>query len=362
MGKYRPIAGNNSKFRRGLKKIVSNENSTLIAALVAIIIVFSLINGAFFSLKSFRNLFTFASLVGLIATGEAMLLISGQMDLGPGAVAAFAGVVAALLLQAGVPMVLTIVIVLLLGALIGMFNAFFINTLKISAFIVTLASQSIFRGAAQIMTHGVSIGINNEAFIHLGKPIIRIEEAGVLKDIMNFFSYPILIMALVLILAGILLNKTRFGREVYIVGGNPNAARLAGISVKKTNTLLFINMSVLASLGGLILAARMQSGNPAACINLEFEGITSAILGGVAMSGGFGTMSGVVLGLFILQSFNSGLIMAQVDPFWMNVARGVLMLLALSADYFRVRRRQKSTVIMLDETNNSELDEIQKKE
>ena len=170
---------------------------------------------------------------------------------------------------------------------------------------------------------------------------------------MNYFSFPILIMIAAFIIYGIILKRTRFGREIYIVGGNPSAARLAGISVKKTSYKLFINMGVLASIGGMILAARMQSGNPASCINLEFEGITAAILGGVAMSGGFGSMFGVVLGVFILQGFNTGLVMSLVPTFWQGVARGVLLLLALSADFFRSRQREKKKTGLLDPTKKA---------
>ena len=328
-----------------LRKAIKNENFTLFIALLVIICIFSFLNQNYFKLTTFKNLLTFGSLVGLIAVGEAMLLIAGYMDLSPGSTAALSGVIVALLLAAGVPIILSIAIVLVIGAVIGAINAFFVTNLKISAFIATLASQSIYRGVAQLLTNGKSISISNKAFINLGKPIIQVAEKGLYKDIMNLFSYPILIMIIAFIAYAILLRKTRFGREIYIVGGNPNAARLAGISVNKTSYALFMNMSILAALGGIILAARMQNGNPAACLNLEFEGITAAILGGVAMSGGFGSMTGVVLGIFILQGFNTGLVMINVPTFWQGVARGVLLILALSADYFRgVQRAKKKKV------------------
>ena len=117
------------------------------------------------------------------------------------------------------------------------------------------------------------------------------------------------------------------------------AARLAGISTKATAYALFINMSVLASLGGAILASRMNTGQPQACVGLEFDGITAAILGGVAMSGGKGSLLGAFIGLLILQGFNTGLTIVNVQSFWQYVAKGALLLLALSFDYFRSKRR-----------------------
>lgn len=355
MSEFKPLAGKHNSIALGAKRVVKNENFTLMVAFAAIILIFSLINNNFFSLVTFKNILTFGSLVGLIAVGETLLLISGNMDLSPGSVVALAGVVAALLLQAGVSMIIVIPIVLVLGAIIGLGNAFFVNELKISPFIVTLAAQSIYRGIAQILTNGKTISITNPSFIKLGKPIIQIQEAGLLKDIMNFFSYPILIMIAAFIIFSIVLKKTRFGREIYIAGGNPNAARLAGISVKKTTYKLFMIMGILGALGGMILSARMQSGMPSAGEGLEFEGTTAAILGGVAMSGGFGSMSGVILGLFILQGFNSGLVMINVQTFWQSVARGILLILALSADFFRSKQREKKRTVLLDKIEEDKL-------
>ena len=146
-------------------------------------------------------------------------------------------------------------------------------------------------------------------------------------------------MVLVFIVFYIMLSKMQAGREIYFLGGNQAAARLAGISLKKTTYKLYILMGVLASAGGMVLAARMNTGQPQACVNLEFDAITAAVLGGIAMSGGYGTLSGTFLGLLLLQCFNNGLILINVPSFWQSVAKGVLLLLALSFDYFRSRKR-----------------------
>lgn len=313
-----------------LKKISKMDNIGLGIALIAVVIVFSCINKNYFTSSNLVNILTAASLTGLIAVGEAMLLIGGHMDLSAGSLAAFSGVTAALLLQANVPLVLTFIIVLLIGAAVGCINAFFITQFKINAFIVTMALQCIIRGFAYIVSKGEGILITNSSFLKLG----TFKFLGI-----KLLSFPIILLFIMFLVFGIVLSKTKSGREIYFVGGNPNAARLAGISLKKNTYKLFVIIGMLAAVGGMILAARMNTGQPQACVNLEFDAITASILGGVAMSGGCGTISGMVLGLFILQGFNNGLILVNVPSFWQSVAKGVLLLLALSFDYLRSQKR-----------------------
>lgn len=318
-------------FLRVSRKLVQGDNFTLVIALVLTVAIFSFSNPNYFTDRNLISVLTSASLTGLICVGESMLLVSGMMDLSPGAIAAFAGVMAGLLLKAGVPMAATFVLVLLSGAFIGCCNAFFVTQLRINAFIVTLALQSIVRGFAYIISDGEGIMISNHSFLQMGN-------AKIFGS--RFLTFPIVILLVVFAIFYIVMKFTRFGREIYIVGGNPTAARLAGISTKKTTYKLFIIMGLLAALGGMILAARMNASQPQACVNLEFDGITAAILGGVAMSGGYGTLGGAFIGLFILQGFNNGLIMMNVQSFWQNVAKGALLLLALSFDYFRSLKRR----------------------
>ncbi len=310
-----------------LKGVLHLDSVGLIFALIVVVALFSFINPNYFTWRNLRNVFMAASLTGLICVGEAMLLIGGMMDLSPGSTAAFAGVAAALLLRRGMPVGAVLLVVIVLGVVVGLFNSFFINQLKISAFIVTLAAQSIIRGFCYIVSGGESILITDSFFLSLGTRTIL----GI--------PFPILFMVLVFIGFYVILTKTRFGRNIYSVGGNATASRLAGISTKATTCALFVIMSVLASVGGAILAARMNTGQPQACSGLEFDGITAAILGGVAMSGGQGSLLGAFFGLLILQGFNTGLTIVNVQSFWQYVAKGGLLLLALSFDYLRSKKR-----------------------
>ena len=313
-----------------LKRFIHSESFGLLIALVAMVVVFSLINANYFTTRNLRTVLTAASLVGLVCVGESLLLMGGLMDLSPGATAAFSGVAAAILFREGMSFPAVLLATVLIGVLIGSVNAFFVTQLKISAFIVTLATQSIVRGFCYILSGGESILIRNVAFLNLG-----------VYNVFGRIPFPIFFTLLVFVIFIIVMARTRFGRNIYAVGGNPVAARLTGISTTRTAFSLFIIMGVLASVGGVILAARMNTGQPQACVGLEFDGITAAILGGIAMSGGHGSLTGSFIGLLILQGFNTGLTIVNVQSFWQHVARGGLMLLALSFDYIRTQKRRR---------------------
>ena len=311
------------------KRIVSSSNFGILVALIVMVIVFTILKKTYLLPANIRNILVSCSIVGLVAIGETYLMIAGQIDMAPGSVSAFSGVLVAVLLKAGWSMVPAILLTVAIGAVVGLINAVLVNRLEISFFIATLATQSIFRGLAFIICGGKSIGVSNQAFLKIGT--IRI--LGV--------SLPIIIFLVFFIAFGIVLAKTRFGRSIYMVGGNANAARLAGIQPKRIISILFVLSSCLASMGGIILASRMNSGQPSASEGLEFDAVTSCVLGGVAMSGGIGSMSGAFIGLLIMQGFANGLSVLNVQSFWQKVAKGLLLIAALSFDFLRKKQRER---------------------
>lgn len=296
-------------------------------ALILLVSVFSILNKNFFSFSNFSNILVSASLMGLVAVGESFLIIAGHVDLSPGSVSAFSGVLIALLLRSGIPALPALALVVTAGILIGLFNSTLVNKLRLEPFIATLATMSIFRGLAFILNNGKPIQIYNQTFLKLG--------------IARFLGLPAPVWILIAAFAifSVVLAKTRFGRNVYIVGGNPIAARLAGIDPKKVARNLYMLTSGLTALGGALLASRMNSGHPAASQGLEFDAVTAAILGGIAFSGGVGSLTGTILGILVLQGFNNGLLIMNVPQFWQYVARGVLLIIALSFDFLRNRKR-----------------------
>ena len=269
--------------KQKLKNAFGGDKLILIGATVVVFAMFTLLNRNFLSWTNFVNILVATSLVGLVAIGHTYLIIAGQNDLSPGSLAAFSGVLAALLVSQGMNLYLSFLITILAGALIGVFNAFMVNRIKLQAFIATLVTQSIVRGFAYILCDGRPIAI----------------------------------------------------------GGNESAARLAGLNPRRIVLLCFVMMGMMCAIGGIVFAARMNSGQPAANDNLEFDAITAVILGGVSFTGGVGTMGGTIIGVFLIQAFNTGLTMVNVPSFWQYVAKGALLLFALTSDYIRKQNRER---------------------
>lgn len=277
---------------------IDGDKLVLIAAIIVVFALFTCLNKNFLSVTNMINILIAASLVGMVAVGHTYLIIAGQNDLSPGSLAAFSGVVAALLVSKGMPFAAAVIVTIVCGAAVGFFNAFMVNKIHLEAFIATLVTQSIVRGFAYIICGGKPVSISNKTFLILGK-----------ARILNI-PVSVWIMIICIVVFGIILAKTKFGRSVYAIGG-------------------------------IIFAARMNSGQPAANVNLEFDAITAVILGGVSFVGGVGNMGGTILGIILIQSFNTGLTMVNVPSFWQYVAKGGLLLFALTTDYIRKQKREK---------------------
>ena len=315
-----------------MKKLKVNGNLIVLTiALVIEIAAFSLLNHNFLTTVNMVNILIPASLVGLVAIGHTYLIIEGQNDLSPGSLVAFLGVLSSLLVSNGMNFGVTVLITMAAGVIVGLCNAFMVNRLKLEAFIATLVTQSVMRGFAYIICDGKSVGIMNQTFIWVGK-------ARLLG-----LPFSVWLMIIAFIIGGVILAKTRFGRSVYAIGGNSQAARLAGMNPQRIVTISFVVMGLLCSIGGIVYVARMQSGQPSANVNLEFDAITAVILGGVSFAGGVGNMGGTVIGVLLIQTFNTGLNMVGIPNanFWQYVGKGGLLLIALTADYIRKVNTEK---------------------
>lgn len=320
---------NGESFGRKIVNVIGGDKMVLLLAIIAVFILFGVLNHNFLSWTNIVNILVASSLIGMVAVGHTYLIIAGQNDLSPGSLAALSGVLAALLLGWGVPIPLTILITMGVGALVGIFNAWMVNKIKLEAFIATLVTQTIVRGFAYIICDGKPIAISNQTFNKIGTT--------------RFLSLPVPVWLMIIcfVIFGFILAKTKFGRSVYAIGGSSEAARLAGLNPKRIITTCFVMIGMLTALGGVIFASRMNAGQPSANVNLEFDAITAVILGGVSFAGGVGTMGGTVLGVILIQAFNTGMTMVNIPSFWQYVARGGLLLIALTSDYIRKERREK---------------------
>lgn len=315
----------------GAKKILASKSVSLIAVLIVVIVVFSILNPNYLSRDNIGSILNTMSLAGTLAVGLGCLLISGQINLAAGAEGCLGGLFAAMLIQAGLPWPFAVVIALLFGVAAGLLTSFLCNALNFMAFIVTIALQTIYRGAGLAMTNSQNVAIADQSFWKVGSTMV-----------FGVIPLPFIIMAALMIIYAFILNYTRFGRKVYMCGSNSNAARLAGINPKVIHTLLFINCSVISALGGIVFSARMHSASPNNVFGTEFDAITGAVLGGIAFSGGTGGMFGCFLGLLLLSCFNNGMVGIGLQSYWSIVARGALLVIALAVDHFREVSRKNA--------------------
>ena len=321
----------NKKKLKLSEMLLKSNSAILLLILIVVVIVFSVLNGNYFSTQNATNIFYSATTVGLLAIGETFLIIGGHIDLSNSALAAMSGVMVALLIKSGMPWPLAMLLVLLVGAVVGLINSTLANVFSIQPFIATLAVASICEGVGYIISDGRPIGVTNRSFINLGT-----------YKLFGWIPVPVIILIVSFLVFGFILKKTTFGRKVYIIGGNAEAAHLAGINPKRISTVLYVLSSAIGALVGIILAARMHTGAPTAASGADFDAITAAVLGGVAFTGGKGTMVGCFIGLMIIQCFNTGLSVVGVSSFWQSVAKGLLLVFALVLDHFRMKTVSKT--------------------
>ena len=321
----------NKKKLKLSEMLLKSNSAILLLILIVVVIVFSVLNGNYFSTQNATNIFYSATTVGLLAIGETFLIIGGHIDLSNSALAAMSGVMVALLIKSGMPWPLAMLLVLLVGAVVGLINSTLANVFSIQPFIATLAVASICEGVGYIISDGRPIGVTNRSFINLGN-----------YKLFGWIPVPVIILIVSFLVFGFILKKTTFGRKVYIIGGNAEAAHLAGINPKRISTVLYVLSSAIGALVGIILAARMHTGAPTAASGADFDAITAAVLGGVAFTGGKGTMVGCFIGLMIIQCFNTGLSVVGVSSFWQSVAKGLLLVFALVLDHFRMKTVSKN--------------------
>jgi len=314
-----------------IRKILRLKTIPLMLVIVAVVIVFSLLNGDYLSIDNLKGIMVAMSLSGTIAVGMSCLLIGGGVDLAAGAEGLFGGVLVAFLLQFGVPWPIALILAVIAGALCGALNAFFVNGLNFMGFIATIASSSVLRGISLVATSNQNVPISNQGYWNVGT-----------FALFDVIPMPFIIMLALIIVYGFILSKTQFGRNMYLVGGNRAAARLSGLNPKKIQTILYINCGAISALAGAVLSARMHSGSPTAVIGSELDAITAAVLGGVSFMGGGGSMFGCFIGLAMLNCFKNGLTVMQLSTYWQVISQGLLLIIALIVDYFNERSRLKA--------------------
>ena len=387
----------------------SLKNYTVLIALALIWVLFSILtDGIFIKPRNISNLFRQASIISFLASGMVLVIVLGNIDLSVGSVVGFLSAVTAFLqvkvfydllpkvfphlsrVDLGIiSTVLTIIIVLILAALIGVFQGTLISYLKIPAFIVTLGGMQIFRGGVLGVTQGKTISPIEKSLVDIAQGYVSkglgwiiavivviaifaamltgrkqkqnygFEIPAFWKDIlrtvilsaivvvyvalMNMYrgiQIPVLILAGVALLISYLSTNTRFGRYAYAVGGNLEATRLSGINIRKTIFLVHVLMGVLSGVAGIILTGYVAAGTVNAGVNYELETIASCVIGGTSLMGGKGTIIGAMVGSLIMASITNGMSVMNMDIFWQYVVKGLVLIIAVYIDV--VSNKQKA--------------------
>lgn len=308
-----------------MKKINITEYAMLIA-LVILSVAFALASDVFLSPGNIINVLRQISIMGILSVGTTMVMITGGIDLSVGSVVGVSSVVVAVLISSGISPILAIIAALIIGALIGLLNGFLITDIGMFPMIATLATMTIFRGVAYLITGGLPVHGFPDSFLFLGQ--------GYLFGI----PFPVIIMALIFILGYIILNHTVFGRRIYGIGGNIEASRLSGIPVKRTLYNVYILQGILAAGAGVILLSRINSGQPTSGAGYEMDVITATVLGGTSVSGGVGNIRGVIIGVLFMGILTNGMVLLNVQDYWQQVIRGGVLILAVAFDLYTIKK------------------------
>ncbi|SKA38818.1 ABC transporter permease [Consotaella salsifontis] len=315
-------------------------------ALIAIIIVFSLLSPFYFTMSNFLIMSSHVAIFGLLAIGMLVVILTGGIDLSVGSTLGLAGCVAGFLMQ-GVELKMfgavlypsvwvVVVMTLALGALVGAVNGVLIAYFKVPAFVATLGLLYVARGIALLMTNGLTY--NNLG----GRP----ELGNTGFDWLGFnrlFGIPIgvLVLAVVALICSLLLTRTAFGRWVYSTGGNARAAELSGVPVKRVQVTVYVLSGMCAAIAGLVLSSQLTSAGPTAGTTYELTAIAAVVIGGAALTGGRGNVRGTLLGAFVIGFLSDGLVIIGVSAYWQTVFTGAVIVLAVLLNSIQYSGRSK---------------------
>lgn len=306
--------------------LIKNNMGLLVAFFVLCVGATVVLGNTFFAWKNFSNVLRQLSTNMFLACGMTLVIMLGGIDLSVGSVIAMVGCfVAGFISYIGMPVGVAIILAVLLGVVLGLFNGAVAAYTTIPPFIITLATMNIGRGIARVYSATKTITVSNAFF----------------KSIASTYIGPIPIqvvyIVIVVALTAVILNRTQLGRHILATGGNMQAAAYSGVNTKKVTLFVFVYSSLLASLAGIIAASRLFSGTSVAGESAEMDAIAAVVLGGTSMSGGSGSISGTVFGVFIIAILNNVMNLYGIDASWQYIVKGIVIMIAVFIDYFKGR-------------------------
>jgi ribose transport system permease protein len=303
-----------------LARLTKQREFVIFLIVAAVFVFMSFASPVFFTQGNLLSVLLGLSIESMMAVGMVILMVGGGFDMSVGSVLGLTGIAVAWLLTHGVPTVPAVLLGLLLGVLIGMWNGLIVAKLKINPFVTTLASLSIFRGLSYIITSGRNISGLPDGFQLIGQA--------------RYFGVqlPIIFAIIILVVSDILLRNSRFLRQNYYIGGNEKAALLSGINVDRMTIFSYTLTAVLAAWAGIVFTARMGSASCQAGTGWELRVITAVILGGASLKGGSGTVFGTFLGVFLMALITNALTLLGVDIYWQQFVVGIVLITAVAID------------------------------
>ncbi|QND44053.1 ABC transporter permease (plasmid) [Rhizobium leguminosarum bv. viciae] len=295
---------------------------------VGICILASILSPTFLTEANLTNVLRQVVVVSLLACGVTFIIILGHIDVSLGSVLALCGVIAASVMAITASVILAVVAGVAVGILTGIVNGFVITFFRIPSFIMTLAMTTVARGAVLLYTGGSPV---------TGLGDFKVIGQGSLGPV----PISVLILAIVIVISWILLNKTKFGRYVYAVGGNERAARASGINPDSIVVKAFIFNGILCAVAGIVLMSRINSGQPVSGVGYEFDAITAVVVGGTSLMGGTGTITGTIIGSLIIGVINNMLNLMNVSSYWQQIIKGLIIAIAVILDVWTKSARSK---------------------
>ncbi len=309
------------------------RNNMAWVLLVVCCAIFAVISPNFFSFVNIINILNQNAYIIITALGISFIMMAGEVDISVGFAISLNGVVVALLMtKYGMSPVLGVIISIVLGVVICLVNMLIAHKLKLQLFMATVGTTTIFQGLAFVLTQSKTISNLPATFKWIGQGYV------------GPFPIPVIITVVLFLIVSFILNKTYIGRYVFAIGGNVEAARLAGINVFGMKVFIAGIAGFMTGVGAVILSARLGSVTANMGTGLEFTIITAVLLGGVSVRGGEGKISGVVAGVLILAILSNGMQLARLDVYYQFVAKGIIMLAAIGFDVFQLNRKKKATV------------------
>ena len=306
------------------------EKFGIIFILVIEFLIFSLMSSNFLSIDNLFLVGRQVSFTGIAAVGMTMVLLMGEIDISVGSILAFTGCLSAeLVVRYDMPLPLVFLIIILVSGVFGLVSGSLTAIFKIPSLICTLAMQTIIKGFTYLMTGGSSISGLTDSYKFLGQGFV-----------FGIIPFPLLIMIVAFVLGVIILNKTYVGRRIYAVGGNKEAARLSGIKTNKYVIGTFVASAVTAVIAGILLMARLGTGQPSIGSDFAMDVLTATVLGGVVLQGGKGFVLNVLIGSFIIGILSNGLVMCGVLEYWQWIIKGIVFLFAVAMSNLNLIRRK----------------------